>query len=122
MKIAGFEISYLSEWDGLPVKNHLPSELKERMKTENQWLEAGYVVKAQATAYELHPSALAKRTCTYYLDEDVEAIHTDNAPRNCMTCSIRSGHYCPVASDYVGSSYCCSEYEPLFQPDGSAET
>ena len=41
MRIEGFDVTYLSSYDGLPVKNHLPVELRERFKTENQWLGAG---------------------------------------------------------------------------------
>ena len=41
MRIEGFDVTYLSSYDGLPVKNHLPVELRERFKTENQWLESG---------------------------------------------------------------------------------
>lgn len=44
MRIEGFDVTYLSSYDGLPVKNHLPVELRERFKTENQWLESGYVL------------------------------------------------------------------------------
>lgn len=36
MRIEGFDVTYLSSYDGLPVKNHLPVELRERFKTENQ--------------------------------------------------------------------------------------
>jgi len=110
MKIAGFEVTYLSSWDGLPVKNHLPPELCARMKTENQWLEAGYILKKDATKYEMHPSALAKRLFTYYLDIDTEKVMRSNAPKNCMTCSIRRGRFCDVAGDYVSSKNGCSEW------------
>lgn len=110
MKIDGVEILRLSEWDGLPIKNHLPVTLKDRMKTENQWLESGYVVKGTATAYKMHPSAMAKRTFVYYLDEDVEPVTAEDAPKNCMTCSIRNGRFCVVAGDFVSSKNSCSEW------------
>lgn len=112
MKIDGIEVVYLSDWDGLPVKNHLPEELRERMKTENQWLEAGFLLKCGATKYEMHPSVLSKRLCTYYLDSDVKKLDAASAPRNCMTCSIRNGRYCIVAGDYVSAKNCCSEWDP----------
>ena len=63
---------YLSSYDGLPVKNHLPVELKERFKTENQWLESGYVLVAGAVGLEMHPTAVSRTLCTYYLDTQVE--------------------------------------------------
>lgn len=113
MQIDGVVVTYFSDWDGLPVKNHLPAELKERMKTENQWLEAGYLLKAGATKYEMHPSVLSKRLCTYYLDLDVEMVTGANAPRSCLTCQLREGRYCVVAGDFVGAKNCCSEWEPI---------
>lgn len=64
--------SYLSSYDGLPVKNHLPVELRERFKTENQWLESGYVLVAGAVGLEMHPTAVSRTLCTYYLDTQVE--------------------------------------------------
>ena len=64
MRIEGFDVTYLSSYDGLPVKNHLPVELRERFKTENQWLESGYL--------EMHPTAVSRTLCTYYLDTQVE--------------------------------------------------
>lgn len=63
MKIEGFEVTYLSSYDGLPVKNHLPVELRERFKTENQWLESGYVLVAGAVGLEMHPTAVSRTLC-----------------------------------------------------------
>lgn len=71
MKIEGFEVTYLSSYDGLPVKNHLPVELRERFKTENQWLESGYVLVAGAVGLEMHPTAVSRTLCTYYFDTQV---------------------------------------------------
>ena len=59
-------------YDGLPVKNHLPVELRERFKTENQWLESGYVLVVGAVGLEMHPTAVSRTLCTYYLDTQVE--------------------------------------------------
>lgn len=112
MQIDGVIATYLSEWDGLPVKNHLPAELQDRLKTENQWLEAGFVLKEGAQKYELHPSALAKRLCAYYLDVDVEPMAAASAHQNCMTCQIRSGRWCVVAGGFVGANQRCSEWTP----------
>lgn len=112
MKIDGVEIYRFSDWDGLPIKNHLPAELKERLKTQNQWLEDGYVLKKGAKKYEMHPSVMAKRTSIYYLDSDVEEARGSNAPKNCLTCTIRRGRFCMIAGDYVGAKNCCSEWTP----------
>lgn len=112
MQIDGVTVTYLSEWDGLPVKNHLPAELQDRLKTENQWLEAGYVLKAGARKYELHPSALAKRLCAYYLDVDVEPVAPASDPQSCMTCQRRAGRHCVVAGGFVGANQRCSEWTP----------
>lgn len=110
MQIDGVTVTYLSEWDGLPVKNHLPAELQSRLKTKSQWLEAGCVLKDGARKYELHPSAMAKRLCTYYLDVDVEPVMPGSAPQSCLTCQLRSGRYCVVAGDFVGANQRCSEW------------
>lgn len=112
MQIDGVITTYLSEWDGLPVKNHLPAELQDRLKTENQWLEAGCVLKEGAKKYELHPSALAKRLCAYYLDVDVEPMASASDPQSCLTCKLCSGRYCVVAGDFVGANQRCSEWTP----------
>jgi len=71
--LKGYEIEYLSEWDGLPVKNHLPEELKESFFTRIQWWEKGYEVKESAEGTFMHPSALAKRLCEYFFRDEVEA-------------------------------------------------
>ena len=102
----------LSEWDGQPIKNHLPEELKTRLKTENQWMEIGYKLKAEATAYDLHPSFMAKKFFTYYLDKDVEPMKTEDIEINCLTCNFRSKNsYCFIAGGYVGRINKCSEWE-----------
>ena len=113
MKIDGIEVIYFSDWDGLPVKNHLPEELRARMKTENQWLEEGFVPRPNAPKFEMHPSSLAKKTCVYYLNTDVQKANLVSTPKNCMTCNIRTGRYCVVAGGYVGARNCCSEWTIL---------
>lgn len=112
MQIDGISVTRFSDFDGLPIKNHLPESLRERMKTENQWLESGYFLKPGATKYEMHPSVLSKRLCSYYLDTDVEKPDPANVPKNCMTCRIRDGRYCCVAGDYISAKHCCSEWDP----------
>lgn len=110
MKIDGIEITYFSDWDGLPVKNHLPAELRERLKTKNQWLEVGFVVKENAVKYEMHPSSLAKKLFIYYLDSDTERLSAEVPPKNCMTCGRRNGRFCNVAGGFISSQDCCSEW------------
>lgn len=113
MKIDNNIITCFSEWDGLPIKNKLPEELKCRLKTEIQWIEEGFVVKSTSMVYEMHPSVMAKRTFKYYLDKDVEPITADNNFKSCLTCGIRSGRFCEVAGDWVGLKNCCSEWTSL---------
>ena len=72
MRIEGFDVTYLSSYDGLPVKNHLPVELRERFKTENQWLESGEMFMNCSVRLEMHPTAVSRTLCTYYLDTQVE--------------------------------------------------
>lgn len=110
MMIDGMRITIRSEWDGKPYKNHLPCGLKERMKTENQWLEAGFLLKSGATGYEMHPHAMTKKLFTYYIDTDVVEFSEKTASRNCLTCKIRTGRFCVFAGDYVSANNCCSEW------------
>lgn len=112
MKIEGFEITYLSSYDGLPVKNHLPAELKDRFKTENQWLESGYNLVVGAVGREMYPNAINKKLCVYYLDSQVlHYSEFDKDSRICATCRIREDRYCPVAGEYVSMKHSCSEWD-----------
>jgi len=110
MQIDGVDLTCLSARDGKPIKNKLPAQLKERMRTENQWLEAGFLLKPNATGYEMYSNSMGKKLFTYYIDDDVEAITENNAPENCMTCKRRIGRFCIVAGDYVSAKNRCSEY------------
>lgn len=112
--IDGVGIKDLSEWDRKPVKNKLPMELKERMKTEKQWLEMGYLIKKNAKGYEMHPNMMSKKLFLYYLDSQVEKMTNLNAQKNCGTCSYRENRYCFIAGDFVGVSNCCSEWVNKF--------
>ena len=58
-----------SDYDGKPIKNKLPEEIKNRFKTEKQWLDEGKQIKESARFVEMHPNAMYKRLCKYYLDE-----------------------------------------------------
>lgn len=112
MKIEGYEITYLSSYDGLPVKNHLPVALRERFKTENQWLESGYMLVAGVVGIEMHPNAMNKKLCTYYLDSQViERTVYDKDSQICATCGWRQNRYCPFAGGFVGMKHSCSEWE-----------
>lgn len=113
MQIDGITVVRFSDWDGLPIKNHLPVELQERMKTANQWMMDGYILKPGATPYEMHPSVLAKKTCVYYLDSDAERVDQENDPKNCSTCSYRKNRWCDIAGDYVKATGRCSEWAAL---------
>lgn len=110
MQIDGVDVTFLSGWDGKPIKNKLPGGLKDRLKTENQWLESGFLLRDGAIGYEMHSNAISKKLFTYYMDYDVEEITENNVPRNCLTCKIRTGRFCVIAGDYVGANTGCSEW------------
>lgn len=59
-----------STYDGLPIRNTTLLDLR----TRNQWMESGYWIKPGEVGWEMHPSALAKRTFIYYLPEQVEVF------------------------------------------------
>ena len=65
-------LDLLSEYDNKPVKSRLTSELKEKFLTEKQWLEKGFKPKENAFVYEMHPSSLNKKLCSYFYIDDVE--------------------------------------------------
>lgn len=112
MTIDGIEITRFSEVTGQPIKNHLPLKLRDKVKTENQWLEEGYCLKSGATPYIMHPSVGAKRTFVYYLYTDVEQITSQNSPKCCMTCGYCSNRWCVVNEQHISPKGCCSEWAP----------
>jgi len=112
MKIKGIKVERFSDYDGLPIKNKLPGELKEKLKTRKQWLEEGYLVKPEAKGYEMHARVPAKITFVYYLDDAVEKITEENMPQNCSTCKLRRRRYCIVMADFVSAEGRCSEWDP----------
>lgn len=57
-----------------------------------------------------HENAMNKKLCSYYLDNQVTKITSDNAPKNFVTCNYRKGKYYFIAGEYVSSKNCCSEY------------
>lgn len=57
--------------DLIPIKNHLPPELGARLKTKRQWEQLGFRIPNDSPAYDLHPSVMAKRTNTYFYEDDV---------------------------------------------------
>lgn len=116
MKIDGIELPEhcLSEWDKLPVKNHLPEELKNRFKTENQWLEAGFELNENATSIAMHPSWLNKKLCMYYSEKDVKKLNVTS--EICVNCIFfkterRAAGNCIVAGCFVSPSHHCSEWQ-----------
>lgn len=103
--------SYLSEYDGKVIKTRLPDELKARFQTRNQWLEKGFAPKEDAIAYEMHPTALNKKLCVYFLDEDVRNVN--ESLECCVTCSIYKNKYCIIMGEYVSAHHKCSEYQKI---------
>ena len=73
------ERNMLSEWDGLPVKSRLPSEVEAAFKTRNQWEDQGVSPKDGARAVRMHPSPRAKRIFYYYHVSDTDAGETERA-------------------------------------------
>jgi len=110
MKSKGFEVTRFSEWDGLPIKNKLPEELKIRLKTKKQWLDEGYLVNPDATAYEMHHQVLAKMTYIYYHEDDVTKITPEDNIQTCATCRYRQKQYCIVMAAFTGAEERCSEW------------
>ena len=107
MQIEGFDI-YVSEYDGKPVKNKLPAELRNRFLTENQWLEKGYIVKDGMVGYEMHSTIMGKKLFTYYLDTQVEEIR--KGVEMCANCKIRDNRFCILREDYINMTGHCSEW------------
>ena len=113
-EIGGVKIDVFSDYDGLPVKSQLPEELKERLKTEKQWLWEGYVVKPEEKerGYSIHPTMLNKKLCIYYFEDQVSNIQEGANIKNCSTCNWPSkNHYCICAGGRVSPDGRCSEWE-----------
>ena len=66
MNIKGIKVTRFSEYDGLLIKNKLPEELRERLKTRKQWMQEGCLVKEDAEGYEMHARVPAKKTFMYF--------------------------------------------------------
>ena len=111
LQIEGYDITRLSDYDGLPIKNKLPIELREKFKTKNQWLEEGMQVKEDAKFYEMHPNAMNKKLCEYFLDTEVKPL--DGNLEICANCRFRrlDEGRCPVAGDFVSLRGHCSEWD-----------
>ena len=66
------------EYNGYRVKK----DQLEDYRTENQWREAGYVVKEEAVGKEMYASRFSAinggKTYIYYLPEEVEKIREDS--------------------------------------------
>ena len=111
--IDGIEITTYSAYDGMPIKNEVPQELRERLKTRNQWFELGFVPKTDAVAYDFHPNDQHKLLRSYYLDTDVISSKDPSAPtpKICKYCEYRYYKWCPIAGDKVPDTHHCSEWE-----------
>ena len=100
-----------SDYDGKPIKNKLPEDLKCRFRTEKQWLDEGKQIKENARFVEMHPNAMNKKLCKYYLDEEVEPLSADKEIcANCVLRNVEEGR-CPVMGSFVSSSGHCSEWQ-----------
>lgn len=102
-----------SMYDGKPIKNKLPEELKSRFLTEKQWIDEGKQIKENAKFVEMHPNSMNKKLCKYYFDEEVEPLSAD--AKICANCSLRTSEYgrCPVAGSFVSGVGYCSEWVSL---------
>lgn len=58
--------------DGIPIKNHLPADMGANFRTLNQWLKRGFAPIPGAIEYEMHSSAMDRRTYTYFHESEVE--------------------------------------------------
>lgn len=58
--------------DGIPIKNHLPADMGANFRTLNQWLNRGFAPILGAIEYEMHSSAMDRRTYTYFHESEVE--------------------------------------------------
>lgn len=72
----GKRVDALAE-DLYPVKNHLPAELGVMFKTARQWEDLGFGISDDAVEYEMHPSMMSSKTCTYYHEDDVVGDRDD---------------------------------------------
>lgn len=105
----------VSNYDGMPIKNKLPDDLRESFLTRRQWLAKGYVPSDWATAIAMHPNAMNKKLVEYFHEDDVTPLSRADVPRSCLTCKWRErSRLCYRAGGYVGERNCCSEWEPRF--------
>lgn len=99
----------VSEYDGKPIKNKLPEELRNKFMTKKQWLEEEKTLKEGAIEYQMHPNAMNKKLCVYYFEGDT--VPLSDAVKICANCSIRgTSRYCVVAGDFVNMEGHCSEW------------
>lgn len=96
------------EYVGIEAKNKLPAEIRERLLTENQWMERGFAVKDGKEGYTMRSNMSGSKLFVYFMDTQVEPISATTEV--CATCSIRQGHFCDVAGEYVSMQHHCSEW------------
>lgn len=101
----------LSTYDGKPIKNWLPDEIKEKFWTENQWLDKGMVLKKNAEAIEMHSHVNGMKLYKYYFETEVEPL-TDEIEK-CANCVYRYAEEgrCPVMGEFVSPKGHCSEWQ-----------
>jgi len=101
-EIDGVKIDRFSEYDGFPIKNKLPLEVRERLKTRKQWedYDCSVRIKPDATPYWMHPSVPDKKLVDYYLDSDVEYYYT-HQEYPCLACI-----FYPENTDKYNAVFC----------------
>lgn len=78
----GGEEVTVNDYDGVPVKNHLPPALGVKYKTKRQWGELGIRVLPGARAVYMHPSMAALKTFVYYHEDDTDAASLGERQRD----------------------------------------
>lgn len=110
-----YEVQYKSDYDGLPVKNKLLKELKDRLLTEKQWLELGKQLIKNAEYVEMHPNAMNKKLCKYYSDSQV--IELQKEEKMCVTCikrkMVEKRCFCTLFSSFVNGYGRCEDWSPI---------
>ena len=93
----------------IQYKYRLPSELKERYKTEGEWIMEGKIVKATAEGRVMLETSSSKNPVKFYLDTEVQPIYSNT--QVCASCIIRkTNNFCPYKSCFVRFSNTCSHW------------
>lgn len=114
MTIDGYLVTVFSE-DGFPIKNALPEALQERLKTENQWIYDGYIIKNNANKYKMYAGGIvsSNHLYDYYLDDDVQEFTKFSMPKFCLTCNYQGDANCRIRQNC--SKRYCNRYVSRFK-------